>query len=133
MIASLTIMVKWQHHQQRISWTTSWTSNSNIKISIDFASLLTQNFFTLFKKTTTMKCQWVKRNLFSRCWWIKSTCWFSVIHLKIWSMKFIKWKTIFSYDLSSSTIRKYEKTKFMKTPSQKLFKLVFCIWSGIRR
>ena len=43
-----------------------------------------------------------------------------------WSINSIKWKTIFSNALSSSTIRKWGQ--FLKTLRQKLQKLLFSMW-----
>ena len=45
-----------------------------------------------------------------------------------WSINSIKWKTVFSDALSSLTIRKWGQ--FMKTPSQKLHKLLFLYVNG---
>ena len=41
---------------------TSWASNNNIEISIDFAFII---IFTLSKKARKMQCQWQKTQLFS--------------------------------------------------------------------
>ena len=46
-----------------------------------------------------------------------------------WSINSIKWKTIFSSALSSSTIKKWGQ--FLKTPSRKLHKLLFSMWMGM--
>ena len=47
-----------------------------------------------------------------------------------WSINSIQWKTIFSDALSSSTIRKWGQV--LKTPNQKLQKLLFSIWMGVQ-
>ena len=104
-------------------WISSWASNSKFDISIDFAFWLI--IFLLFLKSNKNTISVRKTRAFQQT--VMNT-----MHLMIfcysqkdidWSINSMKWKTTFSYGLSSLTIRKWEE--FVKTPSQQLLKLLF--------